>query len=68
MNDYLKGNYRVKKEIKEKNSQSTDKKKKFKDEYTKRAIESVSGSMVFIEKDLLVWDGESEVEAEPEDK
>ena len=34
MNDYLKGNFRVKKEIKEKNSQRTDKKKKFKDDYT----------------------------------
>ena len=60
MNKYLKGNYRVKKDIKEEENQEKNKSNNFKDEYRKRAIESVSGSMVFIERDLMVWDGESE--------
>ena len=60
MNKYLKGNYRVKKDIKEEENQEKNKSNNFKDEFRKKAIESVSGSMVFIERDLMVWDGESE--------
>ena len=46
------------KEIKIKENQIENKSEKFKDEFRKRAIESVSGSMVFIEKDMTLWDGE----------
>ena len=58
MSEYLKGNYRVKKDIKEEENQDKNKSKNSKDEYKKKAIESVGGSMVFIERDLMVWDGE----------
>lgn len=58
MNKYLKGNYSIKKDMEIEENQVNNKSKKFKDEYEKRAIESVSGSMVFIEKDMIVWDGE----------
>ena len=64
MNDYLKGNFRVKKEVKEKEHKETDKNKALKEEYEKKAIATVGGSMVFIEKDLMFWDGESEDESD----
>ena len=44
----------------EEGNQEQIKSKNFKDEYTKKAIESMGGSMVFIERGLMVWDGESE--------
>lgn len=53
--DILKGNFDVKKKIKVK--PKTNKKAKLK-EYRERASASVSGSMVYIERDMLSWDGD----------
>ena len=64
MTKYLKGNYRVKKEVKEQENQETSKADTLKEKFKKRAIETVGGSMVFIEKDLMFWDGESEDESD----
>lgn len=59
MSDFLKGNFKVKKEVKEeeeKENKETSLKKKFKE----AAIASIGGSMVFVEETELAWDGEEE--------
>jgi hypothetical protein len=62
MNEFLKGNFKVKRPVVEsapaKDSASTT----FKDEYKKKALASVGGSMVFVEMDHLSWDGDASPE------
>ena len=60
MTKYLKGNYRVKKEVKEQENQETSKADTLKEKFKKRAIETVGGSMVFIEKKQMVWKGDED--------
>ena len=52
MGKILKGNYDMKKPI------IVEKKKKsIIDQYRKKALQSISGSMVFVERNELFWDG-----------
>ena len=51
MNEFLKGNYEVDKEILIKEEEKGD-------EFEKKAKASIGGSMVFIEKKKMVWRGE----------
>ena len=54
--DILKGNYKIKKQIKERES-SINEKEKLKKELKERALASLGGSMVYVERDKLFWDG-----------
>ncbi len=54
--DILKGNYKINKKIKEKNN-SIDKQQKLKNDLKERALASLGGSMVYVERDKLFWDG-----------
>ena len=54
--DILKGNYKIKKQIKEKES-SINENEKIKKELKERALASLGGSMVYVERDKLFWDG-----------
>ena len=58
--EILKGNYKMKKQIKKKKI-STDKQDKLQEELKERALASLGGSMVYVERDKLFWDG-SEIE------
>ena len=60
-NEFLKGNYKLKKDIKEKKLHINEK-DKLKKEMTDKALASVGGSMVYVEKDILFWDGSEKVE------
>ena len=53
----LKGNYTTKNdpEVDAKN----DEKVSFENEFKKKAIENIGGSMVFVERKKMVWDGDS---------
>ena len=53
MNDFLKGNYSIDVEI------SEDEKEK-KDEFRKNALNSIGGSMVFVERKKMVWNGDED--------
>ena len=55
-NDILKGNYKIKKKIVEKKI-NIAKKEKLKKELKERALASLGGSMVYVERDKLFWDG-----------
>ena len=64
--DILKGNYKIKKKIQEKEI-SIDEQEKLKEELKERALASLGGSMVYVERDKLFWDGteiEDEIEKE----
>jgi hypothetical protein len=56
MNEFLKGNFKVKNPVTEKAPSPDAKKDSFKEEYKKKALASVGGSMVFVEMDHLSWD------------
>ena len=60
--DILKGNYKIKKQIKEKKI-NIDEQEILKKELKERALASLGGSMVYVERDKLFWDG-SETELE----
>ena len=50
--DLLKATFKPKQEVKAEESQPDPKA-----EYRKKAIESIGGSMVFVERQKLYWDG-----------
>jgi hypothetical protein len=54
MEDFLKGNYKVDVEIKDKKINKESK-------YKEQAINSIGGSMVFVEREILKWDGDNKV-------
>ena len=54
MSELLKGNFQVKNKVKLK-EEETD----LDSEFRKKAISSVGGSMVFVERNKLVWDEDS---------
>jgi hypothetical protein len=60
MSDLLKGNFQVKREVVV--NETRDEAAEFKSEYRKKALESIGGSMVFVEREKLFWDGSTEVE------
>ncbi len=51
---FLKGNFKVKKPIK----MEEQKLPSFQEEYKKKALASIGGSMVYMERTKLVWDGD----------
>ena len=56
MSELLKGNFQVKHkvELNEVKDDAAD----FREEYRKKALESIGGSMVFVEREKLFWDGD----------
>jgi hypothetical protein len=57
MSGILKGNFQVKLDIVV--NEKRDEAAEFKSEYRKKALESIGGSMVFVEREKLFWDGEA---------
>jgi hypothetical protein len=55
MSDLLKGNFQVKHKVV--SNETRDEAAEFKSEYRKKALESIGGSMVFVERETLFWDG-----------
>ena len=59
MSDFLKGNFEVKNKVVEKKSEkSKPEHVKIREEFRKRALASISGSMVYVERTDLTWDGD----------
>ena len=56
MSELLKGNFTVKNKV-EVNEENED--ADTMNEYRKKALESIGGSMVFVERDKLFWDDDS---------
>lgn len=56
MSDFLKGTYDLDKKIVDKSKESD----KAKDEFKKKALNSIGGSMVFVEREKYTWDGDEE--------
>jgi hypothetical protein len=54
MSELLKGNFEVKHKLSVNNTDDTA---NFNDEFKKKALESIGGSMVFVEREMLFWDG-----------
>ncbi len=54
--DILKGNFKVKK--KPKLTKKEKKSNSFDEEFKKKAIENIGGSMVFVDRKTVVWDGD----------
>ncbi|MBT6440022.1 MAG: hypothetical protein HOK72_09990 [Flavobacteriales bacterium] len=63
MGNILKGNYEMKKPIigKEEHENSDD------DDFKKKALNSIGGSMVFVERKKLLWEGNDEEVTDKED-
>jgi hypothetical protein len=55
----LKGNYKLDKEV-EAGDAATASGPSLKEEFRKKAIANVGGSMVFVERERLLWRGEGE--------
>lgn len=62
MSEFLKGNFKVQRPVTEKAPAPDNQQQAFKDEFRRKALQSVGGSMVFVEMDQLSWDPE-----QPED-
>lgn len=61
MEDILKGNFKVKKPVKhDKNEKNPIKKESLTKELRKKALASLGGSMVYMERTKLLWDGDDE--------
>lgn len=56
MSDFLKGNY----DLDEKVVDNSDEENDAKDEFKEKALNSIGGSMVFVEREQYVWDGDEE--------
>jgi len=54
--DILKGNYKINKKIKDEKI-NIDEKEKLKQELKQKALVTLGGSMVYVERDKLNWDG-----------
>jgi hypothetical protein len=59
MSEFMKGNFTVKRPVEEKIETVEDGKAASKAEFRRKAIQSVGGSMVFVEMDQLYWDDEA---------
>ena len=61
-NEYLKGNFELNKKIElEKDYQKKNQRNK---EYESKVLNSIGGSMVFVERSKLTWDGDEKSEIE----
>ena len=58
MSELLRGNFKVKNEVKV--NEAVDTVAAFNNEFRKKALESIGGSMVFIEREKLFWDDSKE--------
>jgi len=56
MSDFLKGNY----DLDEKIIDEADESNNAEDEFKKKALNSIGGSMVFVEREKYVWNGDDE--------
>ena len=57
MSELLKGNFNVKNKVKvNEENEDTDPM----NEFRKKALDSIGGSMVFVERDKLFWDDDSQ--------
>lgn len=54
MTGLLKGNFDVKRKVE--STEQKDEAVEFKNEFRKRALESIGGSMVFVEREKLFWE------------
>jgi hypothetical protein len=61
MSDFLKGNFKIKNEVLEKESLSKNE-NKLKQELRKAALNSIGGSMVYVERTDFTWNGEEDIE------
>jgi hypothetical protein len=55
MEDILKGNFKVKNPVV---LHEEEQGKSFDEQYRKRVLASIGGSMVFMERTMLVWEGD----------
>lgn len=62
MSGLLKGNFEVKRPVE--NREESDTATEFQREYRKKALESIGGSMVFVERERLFWDGDDTLDNE----
>lgn len=60
MSEFLKGNFQVKREVHEKQQDATSQKQKLAEELKQRALTSLGGSMVYMERTDLTWDGDAD--------
>lgn len=68
MSEFLKGNFEVKNKVEEtEKDKSKDSKTRLQDELRKAALASIGGSMVYVERTDLSWDGDEE-ETDAEEK
>lgn len=60
MSDYLKGNFDVKNPVKDVGNVKDDKtsREKLEEKFEKAALTSIGGSMVYVRKTKLTWDGD----------
>lgn len=58
MNDFLKGNFTVKKPVIEAPALPGNEKQELVEKLKKRVLTSLGGSMVYMERTGLMWDGE----------
>lgn len=61
MSEFLKGTYDLDKEIVDETQESSAK-----DEFKKKALNSIGGSMVFVEREQYIWTGDDEGEDAPQ--
>ena len=63
MNEFLKGNFKVKRppSVKEADQQKSGA-EKIAEELRKRALNSLGGSMVYVDRENLFWDGQDQDE------
>lgn len=62
MSEFLKGNFKVKKEVAEKEPVFASDGQKIAEELKQRALTSLGGSMVYMERTDLTWDGEKDAQ------
>lgn len=60
MSEFLKGNFQVKTQPKEADKTELTKEEELKEKFKKAALGSIGGSMVYVERTDLTWDGENE--------
>jgi hypothetical protein len=58
MGNFLKGNYKL--DIKEENKKKSSESEEKANEFRERALASIGGSMVFVEREMYVWNGDNE--------
>ncbi|WP_031436945.1 hypothetical protein [Methylobacter tundripaludum] len=62
MSELMKGNFEVKRklDVPDVSDNSAD----FKNEFKKKALESIGGSMVFVEREMLFWESTESTDGE----